>query len=160
MATQDRSQKMATATGGEENSVLVGPFDHRGQKWIGLQFRYNKYLIAKIKSVPEVRYSGTKTCWYLPYDKVSWKSFRALGIPYTIVDSFDNTASTFIISDKSDKVDSDDSHNSVHPCEGKISASQAPAQQCTGDADIGMRKNPDDLTITWSQKLFLAHRIN
>jgi len=47
-------------------SVRLKNIHHRGQDVVALFFPYNTALIAEVKKLPEVKYSKTHTCWYLP----------------------------------------------------------------------------------------------
>ncbi len=67
-----------------QQHIKVSKLHHRGQDWIGLSFRYDANLIARIKKLKDAKFSRTNRCWYLPYDKESFEAFKSLSLPYTV----------------------------------------------------------------------------
>lgn len=56
-------------------TIELSKITHRGKRCIKVSFDKTDTLIQKIKSIKGRRWSKTKKCWYVPYDK---KSFEAL----------------------------------------------------------------------------------
>lgn len=55
--------------------IQLSLITHRGEKRIKVFFEKDSSLIRKIKSIEGRKWSNTKRCWYVPYDK---KSFAGL----------------------------------------------------------------------------------
>ena len=57
---------------------------HRGAYQIGLHFKRDEDIKARLKELSQLNYSKTFGCWYIPYAKDSYVEFRGLNIPYTL----------------------------------------------------------------------------
>lgn len=127
---------------GREAIVRVSPLYHRGAKRIGLFFDYDPLLIRKIRSLPDRLYSSTHRCWYLPNTEKSWRAFLKTGIPYQVVEHFDNTVSALTNSDNNDIA----SHEEVR-------IPELPSEGTMRDSGIG-NKVSDRLSIKWYTRHF------
>jgi site-specific recombinase XerD len=64
--------------------VTISKIEHNERSQILLRFDYSIDTIAKIKSLPHVKYSKTYKGWYIEYSKESWAAFGKLGLEYAI----------------------------------------------------------------------------
>ncbi len=76
------------------NKITVKKIYHRNRYCIGLFFRYDKDLIEVIKKIDGIKYSQTKKCWYLPYEKKYFELFKQTGLPYGIDSGVSRTQAT------------------------------------------------------------------
>ena len=49
--------------------VILKPLFHRGQENIMIYFEKNDFILNRLKSLPEVRWSQTNRAWYVPHKK-------------------------------------------------------------------------------------------
>ncbi len=54
---------------------------HRGEKRIAVRFPKDFKLVARIKKLPNVRWSKTMQCWHLPYNEANVKRFAIVEYP-------------------------------------------------------------------------------
>lgn len=62
-------------------SINSRPIQHRGGQYTGLFFSYDSDIISKVKTLPWVRYSSTKQCWYTLRNERCKQALQNLGIP-------------------------------------------------------------------------------
>ena len=66
--------------------IHLSKMEHRGETRIKIVFPKNRELIQKIKSIKGRRWSQSKNCWHLPYDKMTFglieKTFGKESITY------------------------------------------------------------------------------
>lgn len=82
--------------------VKIESIHHRDIPCIALRFPYNKTLIAEVKKLPDVKFSKTHTCWYVPqrdtvlneilhlFKEKAWVDYSALK-PVAYTSSSDKT---------------------------------------------------------------------
>jgi site-specific recombinase XerD len=51
---------------------------HRNEARIKLEFPYDKEIISKIKSIPDIKWSATMKAWHMPDDKKSLAAFKTM----------------------------------------------------------------------------------
>jgi site-specific recombinase XerD len=61
-----------------EESIRVESMMHQGQKRIKVILPYRHDYIEKIKQVPGRRWSHSKKCWHVAYDKVSYEALKTV----------------------------------------------------------------------------------
>ena len=64
--------------------ITISPFIHRGEKKIRIDFERNSGVYAAIRKLPEVKYTKTHQCWYIPYTNEAYTAFISSGIPKNI----------------------------------------------------------------------------
>jgi len=69
---------------GQKKMIYLEKLNHRGRIIIGLRFVYDAEIKRKVKGLPEVKYSKTHGCWYLPYTRAAYKALKLSGLPYKI----------------------------------------------------------------------------
>ena len=69
--------------------LVLQPLHHRGGEKIALQFTFNKELNDKVKLLPDVRWSRTHCCWYVPLTKQHYQQVTKALSPFV---SFESTA--------------------------------------------------------------------
>jgi len=57
-----------------ENLIKLKLTEHRGQKVIMLQFKYDEEIKAIVKKIPDCLYSNTHKSFYIPY-RVDYKQY-------------------------------------------------------------------------------------
>ncbi len=74
-------------------SLKTKQLRHRGEARIGLYFPYDKELIAKVKTLPDARWSATLRCWHVPDTDEMKQRLVSVDLPFerkeqsTIVDN-------------------------------------------------------------------------
>jgi len=66
------------------HTINVEKVFHHGQTVILLRFRQKPEWLYRIKALYCSKYSATYRCYYIPYDKRSYNTFKALNIPHVI----------------------------------------------------------------------------
>jgi integrase/recombinase XerD len=56
------------------DTVCLKPLYHRGQESIGIYFENNSSLNVIVKKLPDVRWSQTNKCWYIPLSKENYNN--------------------------------------------------------------------------------------
>jgi len=64
--------------------ITLSPFIHRGGKKIRIDFDRNSGVYAAIRKLPEVKYTKTHGCWYIPYTNEAYTALISSGIPKNI----------------------------------------------------------------------------
>lgn len=54
------------------SAIVLKPLFHRNRECIGLYFEHNKILNAIVKKIPDVSWSKTHKCWYIPYTQKNY----------------------------------------------------------------------------------------
>jgi integrase/recombinase XerD len=57
-------------------TVLLKPLHHRGQEVIGIYFKKDAELNLTVRKLPEVKWSQTNSCWYLPLNQPSYQQIK------------------------------------------------------------------------------------
>jgi hypothetical protein len=60
--------------------IQVKAIRHRHQARLGIWFRYDAVLIAKVRAIPVARWSATLKCWYVPDAEEVHRLLRTLGL--------------------------------------------------------------------------------
>jgi len=60
--------------------IQVKAIRHRHQARLGIWFRYDAVLIAKVKTLPDARWSATLKCWHVPDAEEVHRLLRTLGL--------------------------------------------------------------------------------
>ncbi|MEN0049629.1 MAG: tyrosine-type recombinase/integrase [Bacteroidota bacterium] len=58
--------------------IQVQAIEHKGEKRIKLSFERNEKIIAKIKQIKGRKWSQTKRCWHLPYNRAAFEELKAM----------------------------------------------------------------------------------
>ncbi len=64
--------------------VAISKIIYLGETKILLKSPYDTGIIGLLKSIPGSRYTSTYKGWHIPYDKLHWNLFLALGLPYRV----------------------------------------------------------------------------
>jgi site-specific recombinase XerD len=51
--------------------IQVEPIEHKGESRLALMFPFDKQLIARVRTLPNVRWSQSRKCWHIPADKAA-----------------------------------------------------------------------------------------
>lgn len=54
--------------------IILKPLRHREQECIGLYYKNDNVLTGIVRKLPEVKWSQTNKCWYMPLDQRSYNS--------------------------------------------------------------------------------------
>ena len=64
--------------------ITISPFIHRGEKKIRIDFERDSGVYAAIRKLPEVKYTKTHGCWYIPYTNEAYTALISSGLPKSI----------------------------------------------------------------------------
>ncbi|MFZ5972429.1 MAG: tyrosine-type recombinase/integrase [Bacteroidota bacterium] len=57
-------------------TVALAPLLHRGQDSVAIRFPYDKKVNARVRTLPNCRYSATQRCWYVPRTPEALETLR------------------------------------------------------------------------------------
>jgi len=58
--------------------IIVSKINHHSENRIRVDFTYNAEIVAKLRQIPDVRWSKTLGAWHIPYTKEAFERLKAL----------------------------------------------------------------------------------
>ena len=127
--------------------ITLSPLIHRGEKKIRIDFERDATIYAAIRQLPEVKYTKTHRCWYIPYTHEAYKAFISSGIPKNI-----NASGNQMNLDVIQQVSSSSNHQKPEVPEKKETLSANPVEIRYSNQRfwIKMRYQIDDIALVKS----------
>ena len=58
--------------------IIVSKINHHSENRIRVDFPYNAEIVAKLRQIPDIRWSKTLGAWHIPYTKEAFERLKAL----------------------------------------------------------------------------------